>query len=318
VLVEAQGLTKRYAGRLAVDDLSFTVEPGKVTGFLGPNGAGKSTALQLMLGLLGGGGRTLFDGLPYRELACPPRAVGAVLDARAFHPRRSARDHLRMLAAASGQSPGGGRGLGDRRVDQVLGQVGLASVARRPAGGFSLGMAQRLGLAAALLADPRALLLDEPANGLDPHGVAWLRELLRDFAEQRAVLVSSHLLAEVQQLADHAVVIGRGRLLADEPLDRLVRRVARDQVLVRSPDAAGLAGLLPGLGAVVEQRGDGELTVTGVDARAVGDLAHRHRLRVHELATRTASLEAAFLELTGGEVEYAAEGFRSDSRSRRR
>jgi ABC-2 type transport system ATP-binding protein len=310
VLVEAQGLTKRYAGRLAVDDLSFTVEPGKVTGFLGPNGAGKSTALQLMLGLVGGGGRTLFDGLPYRELACPPRAVGAVLDARAFHPRRSARDHLRMLGAAAG--------VGDRRVDQVLGQVGLASVARRPAGGFSLGMAQRLGLAAALLADPRALLLDEPANGLDPHGVAWLRELLRDFAEQRAVLVSSHLLAEVQQLADHVVVIGRGRLLADEPMDRLVRRVGGDQVLVRSPDAARLAGLLPGLGAVVEQGGDGELTVTGVDARAVGDLAHRHRLRVHELATRTASLEAAFLELTGGEVEYAAEGFRSASRSHRR
>jgi len=301
MLVQAQGLTKRYGGRAAVDDLSFTVRPGRVTGFLGPNGAGKTTTLRLMLGLAGGGGRTLFDGRPYRELPCPPRAVGAVLDARTFHPRRGARDHLRMLAAAAG--------VGDRRVDQVLDQVGLAAVAGRAAGGFSLGMAQRLGLAAALLADPRALLLDEPTGGLDPQGVAWLRGLLRAAAARGAtVLVSSHLLAEMQLLADHVVVIGRGRLLADAPLDELVRRVARDRVLVRSPDAARLAGLLVGRGAVVERTGDGELTVAGLDARAVGDLAHEHRLRVHQLATRSASLEAAFLALTGGEVEYAAQG----------
>ena len=301
MLVQAQGLTKRYGGRAAVDDLSFTVRPGRVTGFLGPNGAGKTTTLRLMLGLAGGGGRTLFDGRPYRELPCPPRAVGAVLDARTFHPRRGARDHLRMLAAAAG--------VGDRRVDQVLDQVGLAAVAGRAAGGFSLGMAQRLGLAAALLADPRALLLDEPTDGLDPQGVAWLRDLLRAAAARGAtVLVSSHLLAEMQLLADHVVVIGRGRLLADAPLDELVRRVARDRVLVRSPDAARLAGLLVGRGAVVERTGDGELTVAGLDARAVGDLAHEHRLRVHQLATRSASLEAAFLALTGGEVEYAAQG----------
>src|SRR5215218_758948 len=301
MLVQAQGLTKRYGGRAAVDDLSFTVRPGRVTGFLGPNGAGKTTTLRLMLGLAGGGGRTLFDGRPYRELPCPPRAVGAVLDARTFHPRRGARDHLRMLAAAAG--------VGDRRVDQVLDQVGLAAVAGRAAGGFSLGMAQRLGLAAALPADPRALLLDEPTGGLDPQGVAWLRDLLRAAAARGAtVLVSSHLLAEMQLLADHVVVIGRGRLLADAPLDELVRRVARDRVLVRSPDAARLAGLLVGRGAVVERTGDGELTVAGLDARAVGDLAHEHRLRVHQLATRSASLEAAFLALTGGEVEYAAQG----------
>jgi ABC-2 type transport system ATP-binding protein len=301
MLVQAQGLTKRYGGRAAVDDLSFTVRPGRVTGFLGPNGAGKTTTLRLMLGLAGGGGRTLFDGRPYRELPCPARAVGAVLDARTFHPRRGARDHLRMLAAAAG--------VGDRRVDQVLDQVGLAAVAGRAAGGFSLGMAQRLGLAAALLADPRALLLDEPTGGLDPQGVAWLRDLLRAAAARGAtVLVSSHLLAEMQLLADHVVVIGRGRLLADAPLDELVRRVARDRVLVRSPDAARLAGLLVGRGAVVERTGDGELTVAGLDARAVGDLAHEHRLRVHQLATRSASLEAAFLALTGGEVEYAAQG----------
>ena len=237
--IQAAGLTKEFGGRRAVDGLSFTVEPGRVTGFVGPNGAGKSTTLQLMLGLVHGGGRTLFDGRPYRDLPCPVREVGAVLDARSFHPRRSARDHLRMLAA-------GGRGRApDRRVDQLLDLVGLAPVAGRPAGGFSLGMAQRLGLAAALLGDPRALLLDEPANGLDPHGVAWLRELLRAFAAGGgAVLVSSHLLAEMQLLADHVVVIGRGRLLADEPLDQLVGRSVREQVLVRSPDAGRLAGLL--------------------------------------------------------------------------
>ena len=296
-MIEARGLAKRFGSTLAVDDLSFTVEPGKVTGFLGPNGAGKSTTLHLMLGLVRGGGRTLFDGRPYRELDCPMRAVGAVLEARAFHPRRSARNHLRMLAAAAR--------VPDRRVDQVLDQVGLSSVAQRRTGGFSLGMAQRLGLAAALLAEPRALLLDEPANGLDPHGVAWLRELLRaQAAEGRAVLVSSHVLAEMQLLADHLLVIGRGRLLADEPTDRLLRRSLRSHVLVRSPDAAQLAELLTGQGATVQRSGDGELTVFGASARAVGELAHQHRLRLHELASRTASLEAAFLELVQGEVEY--------------
>jgi ABC-2 type transport system ATP-binding protein len=292
-------LTKRYGAITAVDGLSFTVEPGRVTGFLGPNGAGKSTTLQLMLGLLNGGGRTLFDGRPYRDLDAPQRAVGAVLDARAFHPRRSARDHLLMLAAAAR--------LPDRRVGQVLAQVGLEAAADRPAGGFSLGMAQRLGLAAALLGDPRALLLDEPANGLDPHGLAWLRGLLRALAgDGRAVLVSSHLLAELQQLADHAVVIGRGRLLADEPLARLVGRAGGDRVLVRSPDAARLAGLLAAAGAAVERTAPGELTVAGLGAAAVGELAHAHRLRLHELATRPASLEAAFLALTGDLVEHTA------------
>jgi ABC-2 type transport system ATP-binding protein len=305
--IEAARLTKEFAGRKAVDGLSFTVEPGKVTGLVGPNGAGKSTTLQLMLGLVRGGGRTLFDGRPYQELPCPVREVGAVLDAKAFHPRRSARDHLRMLAAA-GRLPGGTRGhVPDRRVDQVLDLVGLAAVAGKPAGGFSLGMAQRLGLAAALLADPRALLLDEPANGLDPHGVAWLGELLRAFAaDGRAVLVSSHLLAEMQLLADHLVVIGRGRLLADEPLDQLIGRSVREQVLVRSPEAGKLAALLSGRGAMVDRIGDGELTVSGVGARVVGDLAHQHRLRLHQLVTQAASLEAAFLGLTRGDVEYAA------------
>jgi ABC-2 type transport system ATP-binding protein len=299
-MIQARGLTKRFGSTLAVDDLSFTVEPGKVTGLLGPNGAGKSTTLHLMLGLVRGGGRTLFDGRPYRELACPMRVVGAVLEARALHPRRSARDHLRMLAAAARVS--------DQRVDQVLDEVGLSAVAHRRAGGFSLGMAQRLGLAAALLAQPRALLLDEPANGLDPHGVAWLRELLRaQAANGRAVLVSSHLLAEMQLLADHVLVIGRGRLLADESTDRLLGR-SRSHVLVRSPDADRLAGLLLGRGATVQRSGNGELTIVGVSAQVVGELAHQHRLRLHELASRTASLEAAFLELVGGEVEYLQGG----------
>jgi ABC-2 type transport system ATP-binding protein len=231
--IEASGLTKSFGDRTVVDGLSFTVEPGRVTGFAGPNGAGKSTTLQLMLGLVRGGGRTLFDGRPYQELACPAREVGAVLDARTFHPRRSARDHLRMLAAA-GHLPGGTRDRApDRRVDQALDLVGLGRVAGRPAGGFSLGMAQRLSLAAALLGGPQALLLDEPANGLDPHGVAWLRELLRGFATGGgAVFVSSHLLGELQLLADHVVVIGRGRLLADAPLEALVGRGGRGR-----PDA---------------------------------------------------------------------------------
>jgi ABC-2 type transport system ATP-binding protein len=300
-MIQARGLTKRFGSTLAVDDLSFTVEPGKVTGLLGPNGAGKSTTLHLMLGLVRGGGRTLFDGRPYRELACPMRVVGAMLEAKALHPRRGARDHLRMLAAAAR--------VPDRRVDQVLDQVGLRPVAHRRAGGFSLGMAQRLGLAAALLAEPRALLLDEPANGLDPHGVAWLRELLRaQAANGRAVLVSSHLLAELQLLADHVLVIGRGRLLADEPIDRLLGRSRRSHVLVRSPDADRLTELLAGRGATVQRRGNGELIVLGISARAVGELAHQHRLRLHELASRAASLEAAFLELVGGEVEYLQAG----------
>ncbi len=295
-MIQARGLTKRFGSVLAVDDLSFTVEPGKVTGFLGPNGTGKSTTLHLMLNLIRGGGRTLFDGRPYRELACPMRAVGAVLEAKALHPRRSAHDHLRMLAAAAR--------VPDRRVDQVLDQVGLSAVAQRRAGGFSLGIAQRLGLAAALLAQPRALLLDEPANGLDPHGVAWLRELLRAQADNgRAVLVSSHLLAEMQLLADHVLVIGRGRLLADEPTDRLLGRSLHNQVLVRSPDAERLAELLAGRGATVQRSGDGELTVVELSTRTVGELTHQHRLRLHELASPNALLEAAFLELVGGEIE---------------
>jgi ABC-2 type transport system ATP-binding protein len=290
-MIEALGLSKRYGGRVAVDDLSFTVPPGRITGFLGPNGAGKSTTMQLMLGLVGGGGRTLFDGRPYQALACPPREVGAMLEGRSFHPRRTVRDHLRMLAAAAA--------VPDRRVDQVLDQVGLAGSSGSRAGGLSLGMGQRLGLAAALLPEPRSLLLDEPANGLDPRGVAWLRELLRAYAASgRSVLVSSHLLGEMQLLADHVVVISRGRLLADEPMERFVRHGVRHRVQVRSPDAARLAELLTAAGAAVERGGDGELAVAGASAEAIGELAHTHRLRLHRLAPAPVSLEAAFLELT--------------------
>jgi ABC-2 type transport system ATP-binding protein len=247
--IEASGLTKAFAGRKVVDGLSFTVEPGRVTGFAGPNGAGKSTTLQLMLGLVRGGGRTLFDGRPYQELACPVREVGAVLDARTFHPRRTARDHLRMLAAA-GRAPGGTRGrASDRRVDQVLDLVGLGPVAARPAGGFSLGWpAPEPGRSPA--GRPAGAAAGRAGQRPDPHGVAWLRGLLRAFAAGGgAVLVSSHLLGELQLLADHVVVIGRGRLLADGPLEALIGR----------------------------------------DGRGRAD-----------------ALEAAFLRLTSGHVEYAA------------
>src|SRR6478672_841898 len=211
-MIEVTALTKRYGRTLAVDDLSFQVRPGIVTGFLGPNGAGKSTTMRLMLGLDTGGGRTTFDGRSYRQIRHPMREVGALLEAKAFHPTRTARNHLRMLAAANG--------IGDGRVDEVLALVGLDGVAGKKPKGFSLGMGQRLGLAAALLGEPQVLLLDEPANGLDPAGINWLRGFLRGYAaEGRVVFVSSHLLAEMSQMADQLVVIGRGRLLADRPTD---------------------------------------------------------------------------------------------------
>src|SRR5918993_2640738 len=227
-MIAASGLTKRYGDKIAVNDLSFQVRPGVVTGFLGPNGAGKSTTMRLMLDLDYGGGETRFDGRRYRDIRHPMREIGTVLEARAFHPTRSARNHLRMLAAANG--------IATPRVDEVLAMVGLAEVARKKPRGFSLGMAQRLGLAAALLGDPHTLILDEPANGLDPHGIQWLRAFLRRFAaEGRTVFVSSHLLAEMALMADELVVIGRGRLIASGTVDSFVRDFTRTSVLVRSP-----------------------------------------------------------------------------------
>lgn len=297
--IAARGLGKSYGGKPAVADLSFDVEPGSVTGFLGPNGAGKSTTMRLMLGLDNGLGRTTFDGRPFSQLSHPMRHVGALLEAKPFHPTRKARNHLRMLAAANA--------IPRSRVDEVLAQVGLTEVAKAKPKGFSMGMGQRLGLAAALLGDPHTLILDEPANGLDPQGIQWMRLFLRSLAaEGRSIFVSSHLLSEMALMADHLVVIGKGRLIATGPVADFVNSAQPSAVVVRTPDAAVLAGVLTGQGAQVETTEPDLLTVTGLAARAVGDLAFDHGVRLHELSTRVATLEEAFLERTAGAEEFQA------------
>lgn len=299
-MIEATGLTKRYGDRLAVDDLSFSVRPGLVTGFLGPNGAGKSTTMRLMLELDRGGGRTTFSGKTYHELTAPTRTVGALLEARAFHPTRSARNHLRMLAAAEG--------IPARRADEVLALTGLHSVARKAPKGFSLGMGQRLGLAAALLGDPEVLILDEPANGLDPQGINWLRGFLKTYAAAgRTVLVSSHLLSEMAQLADHLVVVGRGRLISDIPTAEFIAHSSHTSVLVRSPESSRLTELLDKAGATVTMEPDGALAVAGVEQARIGELAFDGGVILHELTTRVATLEEAFLEATAGAEEYVSD-----------
>jgi ABC-2 type transport system ATP-binding protein len=298
-MIVAHELTKRYGEKTAVDDLSFEVQPGVVTGFLGPNGAGKSTTMRLMLDLDHGAGQTRFDGRRFREIRHPMREIGTVLEASAFHPSRSARNHLRMLAAANA--------ISNRRVDEVLALVGLAEVASKRPRGFSLGMAQRLGLAAALLGDPGTLILDEPANGLDPHGIQWLRDLLKLLASQgRTVFVSSHLLPEMSLMADELVVIGRGRLIASGTVDSFVRDFTRRSVLVRSPQADTLVrAVVKAVPTVDVSRGtDGSAVLTGVETAQVGEIAATAGLVLHELATRTASLEEAFFEATGATEEY--------------
>jgi ABC-2 type transport system ATP-binding protein len=298
-IIAARGLGKSYGGKPAVHDLSFEVRPGSVTGFLGPNGAGKSTTMRLMLGLDHGVGTTTFDGEPFTALRRPMLRVGALLEAKPFHPTRKARNHLRMLAAANG--------IPLRRVDEVLEQLGLTAVARKKPRTFSLGMGQRLGLAAALLGDPDTLILDEPANGLDPQGIQWIRELLRGFAASgRSVFVSSHLLSEMALMADELVVIGRGRLIASGPIGDFVKASTRNAVVVRSPQAGELAELLRREGATVDVGEPGTLTVTGLDTARIGDLAFEASIRVHELANRVATLEEAFLEATAGAEEYQA------------
>jgi ABC-2 type transport system ATP-binding protein len=302
-VITARNLDKAFGRTHAVRDLSFEVRPGVVTGFLGPNGAGKSTTLRLMLDLDRGQGETRFDGRRYGELDQPLREVGIVLDARSFHPTRTARDHLRMLAAAAS--------IPTVRVDEVLDLVGLTDVAGHRPKGFSLGMAQRLGLAAALLGDPHTLILDEPANGLDPHGIQWLREFLRAFATAgRTVFVSSHLLAEMALMAEDLVVIGRGRLIAAGPVDEFVSRFTHQSVVVRSPQADRLSTVLrmTFVGVAVSGEGEGTIVVEGLRTEQIGDLAATHSITLHELSTRTASLEQAFIEATGGEVEYGAAG----------
>ena len=298
-VIEARGLGKSYDGRPAVSDLSFDVNPGSVTGFLGPNGAGKSTTMRLMLGLDHGAGTTTFDGLPFTSLDRPMLHVGSLLEAKPFHPTRKARNHLRMLAVANG--------IPTRRVDEVLEQLGLTAVARKKPRTFSMGMGQRLGLAAALLGDPHTLILDEPANGLDPQGIQWIRELLKGFAASgRSVFVSSHLLSEMALMADQLVVIGRGRLIASGPVQDFVSTSRHNSVLVRSPQATELAAALREQGAVVDAVEPGALLVTGLEAAAIGDLAFDRSLRLHELSARTATLEEAFLEATEAAQEFEA------------
>jgi ABC-2 type transport system ATP-binding protein len=300
-VIEAIGLGKRFGDRRAVDNLTFQVQPGVVTGFLGPNGAGKSTTMRLMLGLDHGDGVTRFDGQRYRDITAPMRRVGVLLEAKAFHPTRTARNHLRMLASANA--------IPMKRVDECLQLVGLDSVAGKKPKSFSLGMGQRLGLAAALLGEPDILLLDEPANGLDPQGITWLRDFLKAYAGRSGtILVSSHLLPEMELMADHLIVIGRGRLLADTPMAEFVARSSHTSVVVRSPEVARLHDLLIARGAKVTPESDGTLSLTGVTQEQVGDLAFAERVPLHELTTRTATLEEAFLEVTAGSQEFGTNG----------
>ena len=301
-VIEARNLSKRYGGKLAVDNLSFTVVPGRVTGFLGPNGAGKSTTMRLLLGLdKPDSGRATIGGRPYEDLAFPLRRVGALLEAQAVHSGRSARNHLLCLAQTQGLAP--------RRVDEVIGLAGLGAVARRRAGGFSLGMGQRLGIAAALLGDPQVLMFDEPVNGLDPEGVRWIRNLMKQQAAAgRTVFVSSHLMNEMAVTAEHLIVIGRGRLLADCPTQEFIERHSAHEVLVRTPDAAALAGLVAAEGGEVTRDGDDTLVVTRMTAPRIAELAARARLVVYELTPRRGSLEAAFLDLTADSLEYGDHG----------
>ena len=299
-MIEARGLTKRFGDVLAVDDLSFTVRPGVVTGFLGPNGAGKSTTMRMVLGLdRPTSGVALVNGRPYVQSPAPMREVGALIDARDVHGGRSARNHLLALAQAGG--------IDRRRIGEVLEMVGLAAVADKRIGGFSLGMSQRLGIAAALLGDPPVLMFDEPVNGLDPEGIVWIRTVMRALAtEGRTVLVSSHLMTEMAVTADHLLVVGKGRLLADVSTQEFIARGSTGTVRVRSPRLPELARLLTEQGAGVEES-DGALQVTGAGCAEVGDLAARHGLALHELVEQRASLESAFMEMTRDSVEYHAE-----------
>ncbi|NKY46715.1 ABC transporter ATP-binding protein [Nocardia cerradoensis] len=312
-MIECRGLTKRFGATVAVENLSFTVTPGKVTGFLGPNGAGKSTTMRMILGLdQPTAGTAVIQGKRYRELDHPLRAVGALLDAKWVHPNRSARSHLRWMAAAN-DIPAG-------RVEEVLRLVGLTEVADKKAGGFSLGMSQRLGLAGALLGDPPVLLFDEPVNGLDPEGILWIRRFMQRLAaEGRTVLVSSHLLSEMAQTADHLVVIGRGRLIADTDTKDFIAKSSESTVRVRSPQLDELRSLLTSNGMTVREDGSAAdregpadtapaLVVIGETSDAIGKLAGANSITLYELAPQQASLEEAFMRMTGGAVQYHGEG----------
>lgn len=297
-MITAEGLTKRFGDRTAVDNVSFTVAPGKVTGFLGPNGAGKSTTMRMIVGLdRPTAGRTTVNGSEYAQLRAPLTEVGVLLDAKAVHTGRSARSHLRAMAAT--------HGIPTSRVDEVIELTGIGSVANKRAGKFSLGMGQRLGIAAALLGDPHTLILDEPVNGLDPEGVRWVREFVRHIAAQgRTVLLSSHLMSEMAQTADHVIVLGRGKVLADAPLDDLVRAWTTTTVRVRSPRASELAAALTGLSVEILTTSPETLDIVGLPAARVGDVAAERGIPLHELTPSAGSLEDAYLALTGESVEY--------------
>ncbi len=299
-MIRANALTKRYGDKTVVEDLTFEVRPGTVTGFLGPNGAGKSTTMRMLLGLdAPTGGTATIGGRHYAAHPAPLTEVGALLEARSVHPGRSARNHLLSLALT--------HGIPGSRVDHVLGLTGLTEVARRRVKGFSLGMGQRLGIAAALLGDPATLILDEPVNGLDPEGVLWIRNLLKSLAaEGRTVLVSSHLMSEMALTADHLVIIGRGRLLADTTVDSFVREAGAGAVKVVTPSATELTALLTGPSATVTSESPGTLLVHGLSAEDIARTAAAHAVPVFELTPQAASLEQAFMDLTRDSVEYNA------------
>ncbi|HVW89354.1 MAG TPA: ABC transporter ATP-binding protein [Gaiellaceae bacterium] len=300
-MIEARNLTKDYGDKRAVDDLSFDVKPGIVTGFLGPNGSGKSTTMRLILGLdRPTQGHVTVNGKPYAEHSAPLHEVGALLEARSVHTGRSARNHLLALAQT--------HGIGRSRVDELIDLVGLHDVASKRAGKFSLGMGQRLGIASALLGDPQTVMLDEPVNGLDPEGIQWIRNLLRGLAQDgRTVFVSSHLMSEMALTADHLIVIGRGKLIADTPVADFVARASKDIVNVRSPQRAELARAVEALGATVTEEGDDGLEVVGLSTARVGEAAAEHRIVLHELTPHQASLEEAFMDLTRDELEFGHE-----------
>lgn len=301
-VIAIRGLTKRYGPETVVDDLSFTVEPGQVTGFLGPNGAGKSTTMRMIMGLAAPtSGTVAIGGRRYRELPVPLTEVGALLDAGAVHGARKARDHLLALAVSNG--------IPRQRVDEVLTRTGLEGAAGKRAGGFSLGMRQRLGIAAALLGDPRALIFDEPVNGLDPEGIRWVREFMRSLArEGRSVLVSSHLMSEMALTADHLVVIGRGRLIADTGMGEFMRSRGKETVLVRTADPERFSLLLTAAGAAVRDDLESSLVVSGMDGDEIGRLAAYHGVALSELTPQQPSLEDAFMELTSDSLEYQGVG----------
>ncbi|WP_448004908.1 ABC transporter ATP-binding protein [Agromyces bauzanensis] len=303
-MITAEGLTKRYGAKTAVDGLDFTVRPGRVTGFLGPNGAGKSTTMRMIVGLdRATEGRVAVNGKPYAQHRAPLHEVGALLDAKAVHTGRTAENHLRAMAAT--------HGIGERRVREVIELTGLESVARKRVGGFSLGMGQRLGIAAAMLGDPATLILDEPVNGLDPEGVLWVRQFVRHLAsEGRTIFLSSHLMSEMALTADHLIVLGKGRIITDAPVADVIAGETRSRVRVRTPRASELADLLAGPDVSVMRSEAGVLEVTGIEASGIGDLAAEHAVPIHELTPQSASLEEAYMALTADAVEYRTEAVR--------